>query len=156
MLFRSDPRNSDNVTVTFYRSIDQFTYDGKAQPLAFSTYRIDTTAAGKPRYSDSLKGRIKDGVLETERGDVHLPIAYSNNNTVAQVMKDMALRLEISADGTSAEGLMTGYYNVEQFMYGVLSIGQVIQTAQVSCPADRKSTRLNSSHVSESRMPSSA
>ena len=129
-----DPRNSDNLTVTFYRSIDQFTYDGKAQPLAFSSYRIDAVD-GKPRYGDSLKGRIKDGVLETERGDVHLPFAYSNNNTVPQVMKDMALHLKIAPDGSTAEGLMTGYYDVEQFMYGALTVGQVIQTGQFSCPS---------------------
>ncbi len=129
-----DPRNSDDVTVTFYRSIDQYTYDGKAEPLPFSTYRVDT-ANGKARYGDSLKGRIKNGVLETARGDVHLPIAYSNDNTSNQVMKNMALRLEIAPDGATATGTMTGYYDVAQFMYGVLSIGQVIQTAQVSCPA---------------------
>ena len=36
-----------------------------------------------------------------------------------------------------------------------LNVNQFITTTELS-PEDRKSTRLNSSHVSESRMPSSA
>ena len=35
-------------------------------------------------------------------------------------------------------------------------MGQVLMAGQGQVPSDRKSTRLNSSHVSESRMPSSA
>ncbi len=129
----TDPRNSDDVTVTFYRSIDQYTIDGTGQPLPFSTYRIETYN-GKPRYADSLKGKIKDGVLTTDRGDVKLPF-YGNNAFMHPVIKDMALRLEIAADGNTATGMLTGYYDVERFMYAMGSVGQVLQTAQVSCPA---------------------
>ena len=70
-----DPRNDDEVTVSFYRSIDQFPLDSSGQVIPFSSYRIDT-ADGKARYGDSLKGSIKDGVLETESGDVRLALLW--------------------------------------------------------------------------------
>ena len=128
-----DPRNSDNVTVTFYRSIDQYALDSTGKPLPSSSYRIETVN-GKPRYADSLKGTIKDGVLDTERGDVRLPY-HGTSHFMHPVIKDMALHLKIAPDGDSATGMVTGYYDVEQFMYSVGGIGQIIQTAQVSCPA---------------------
>ena len=128
-----DPRNSDDVTVSFYRSIDQYTLDSNGRPLPFSTYRIDTLD-GKALYGDSLKGRIKDGVLTTARGDVTIPY-YGTNNFMRPVIKDMGLRLEIAADGATASGMITGYYDMERFLYSVGSTGQVIQTAQFSCPA---------------------
>ncbi len=128
-----DPRNSDNVTVTFYRSIDQFELDSKGVPLPFTTYRIDM-ADGKPRYSDSIKGAIKNGVLETERGEVRLPY-YGNYGFMHPSLKDMGLRLEIAPDGRSAEGLLTGYYDMEQFLYWFNGAGAVQPIAYVSCPA---------------------
>ena len=42
----------------------------------------------------------------------------------------------------------------QHFSVGIIHRGST--TAPAAAPADRKSTRLNSSHVSESRMPSSA
>ena len=128
-----DPRNSDNVTVTFYRSIDQFALGSGGAPLPSSSYRIETVN-GKPRYADSLKGAIKDGVLETQRGDVRLPY-HGTNNFMHPVIKDMAMHLQLAPDGDSATGMITGYYDVEKFMYSLGGIGQVIQTAQFSCPA---------------------
>jgi hypothetical protein len=111
----TDPRNSDDVTVTFYRSIDQFALAGDGRPLPYSSYNIEMKD-GKPRYSDSLKGSIKDGVLTTERGDVRLPF-YGNYNFMHPPILDMALRLEIAEDGGTADGMVTGYYNVDEFMY---------------------------------------
>ncbi|MFL2769951.1 MAG: hypothetical protein ACJZ9F_02975 [Rhodospirillaceae bacterium] len=111
----TDPYNSDDVTVTFYRSIDQFALDGLGQPLPYSSYNIDIKD-GKPRYNDTVKGVIKDGVLVTERRDVSLPF-YGNYNFMHPVIKDLGLRLEISPDGATAKGQVTGYYNVEEFLY---------------------------------------
>ena len=128
-----DPRNDDDVTVSFYRSIDQFPLDSAGQVLPFSSYRIDT-ANGKARYGDSLKGSIKDGVLETESGDVQLPY-YGNYNYMHPVIRDMSIRLEIAEDGETAEGLVYGYYNLEQFMYLIGGLGPVILTSYFSCPA---------------------
>jgi hypothetical protein len=129
----TDPRNSDDVTVSFYRSTDQFTLDSGGLPLSFSSYRIDM-ADGKPRYGDSVKGRIKNGVLETQRGDVRLPF-YGNYNFLHPTIKDLGLKLEIAADGRTASGMITGYHDVEQFMYWVLGQGIGLELAHFSCPA---------------------
>ncbi len=129
----TDPRNSDDVTVSFYRSTDQFTLDSVGLPLSYSSYRIDMSD-GKPRYGDSVKGTIKNGVLETQRGDVRLPF-YGNYNFLHPTIKDMGLKLEIAADGRTASGMITGYHDVEQFMYWVLGQGIGLELAHFSCPA---------------------
>lgn len=113
----TDPRNSDDVTVTFHRSTDQFALDGTGRPLPFSSYNIDVVD-GETRYGDSLKGRIKDGVLTTVRGDVKLPF-YGNYHFMHPTIRDMDLRLEIASDGATAKGLVTGYYNMDAFLYYV-------------------------------------
>lgn len=128
----TDPRNSENVTVTFYRSVDQFAFDGTGKPLPFSSYNIDMDG-DKPRYGDSLKGSIKDGVLTTERGDVSLPF-YGNYNFMHPVIKDMGLKLEIAADGATAKGQVTGYYNIDEFLYYVGGMTGHTSTAD-DCPA---------------------
>jgi hypothetical protein len=129
----TDPRNSENVTVTFYRSVDQFALDGAGKPLPFSSYNIDIAEDGKPRYGDRLKGSIKNGVLTTNRGDVHLPF-YGNYNFMHPAIRDMDLRLEIAADGASAKGQVTGYYNMEEFLYYVAGMTGHSSTAD-DCPA---------------------
>ena len=44
----------------------------------------------------------------------------------------------------------------EEIGFGKLVVATGAQVRRLAVPGDRKSTRLNSSHVSESRMPSSA
>jgi hypothetical protein len=128
----TDPRNSDNVTVTFYRSVDQFAFDGTGKPLPFASYTIDMDGA-LPRYGDSLKGTIKDGVLTTERGDVRLPF-YGNYNFMNRAIRDMGVRLEIAADGATAKGQVTGYYDLAEFLYYVGGMVGHTSTAD-DCPA---------------------
>lgn len=129
----TDPRNSPEVTVTFYRSIDQFILDGSSKPLPFATYRIDT-ADGQPRYADKLKGRIVDGVLTTERGDVRLPY-YGNYSFINPVIRDFKITLAIDEDGVAAKGMITGYYDVDQFVHYVGGLGGIIPISYYSCPA---------------------
>lgn len=128
----SDRRNDDDVTVTFYRSIDQFALNGASKPLPFATYRIDTVN-GKPRYGDSLKGRIKDGVLTTNRGDVRLPY-YGNYSFLNPVIRDMAIRLEIADDESASPGMITGYYSRDQFVHYASGLGGTIPVSYFSCP----------------------
>ena len=135
-----DPRNSDDVTVTFYRSIDQFTLDSTGRPLPFSTYRIETVN-GKPRYADALKGSIKDGVLTTGRGDVRLPF-YGNYNFMHPVIKDMGLRLEIDPDGRIAKGQITGYYDVENLIYYITGLGGTVSISGFSCSSINAAAHL--------------
>ena len=135
----ADPRNSDDVTVAFYRSIDQFTLDSTGNPLPYSTFRIDSQD-GKPRYGDKLKGSIKNGLLTTERGDVRLPY-YGLYNFFHAPIKDMGLKLQIGADGKIAEGQITGYYDLEQWLYFVNGTAVSVVTGWFSCPAFNTAAR---------------
>jgi hypothetical protein len=128
-----DPRNDQDVTVSFYRSIDQYTLDGAGRFTPFASYRIDV-ADGKPRYNSKLKGRIENGVLITEPGDVNLPF-YGNYTYMNQSFRDMRLRLEIAADGASATGMAAGYYGVDQLMFYVGGLGPISSTAISNCPS---------------------
>jgi hypothetical protein len=130
----TDPRNSDNVTVTFYRSIDQYPLNASGEPLPYSSYRIQTKPDGKPMFGDSLKGSIKDGVLTTERGNVTLPF-YGNYTYMHPEMRDMGLRLEIAADGQTAKGQVTGYYDAEAYLYYLEGQGFAATIHGDSCPA---------------------
>jgi hypothetical protein len=119
--------------VTFYRSVDQWVSDSEGSPLPFATYSIDSVE-GKPRYGDSLKGSIKDGVLQTKTGDVRLPF-YGNYNFMHPVIRDMSLRLEIEPNGEKATGLVAGYYSVEDFAYYIGGLGGVIPVNGIDCPS---------------------
>jgi hypothetical protein len=136
-----DARNDDDVTVTFYRSIDQYAFGPDGKPLPFQTYRIDPSRVdGKLRYGDSIKGRIENGVVKTGSGDVRLPW-YGNYNFMHPVIRDLSLDLEIAPDGRTAKGMVYGYYDVEEFIYHVAGSGAVISTSNFSCPAFAEAAR---------------
>ena len=128
-----DPKNDNEVQVSFYRAIDQYTLDGSGNFTPFASYRIDAPG-GKPRYSSSVKGRIENGVLITEPGDVNLPF-YGNYTYMSQEIKDMRLRLDVSEDGASAQGMAAGYYGVDQLMFYVGGLGPISSTAISNCPS---------------------
>ncbi len=108
-----DARNDDDVTISFYRSVDTFTFGASASPLPYSTYRIDYDGE-KPRYGDSIKGKIVDGVLKTTvPGDVKLPF-YANQSFQTMQLMDTQIELKINADGSAADGVIGGYYSTQQ------------------------------------------
>lgn len=127
-----DTQNDDDITVFFHRSIDQFAFDGAGKPLPFSSYNIDVSA-GAPRYGDLLKGRIQNDVITTVRGDVKLPF-YGNYMFLQPTIRDMDLKLEIAADGASAKGLVSGYYDIDTFIHYIGGMVGHTSTAD-SCPA---------------------
>ena len=128
-----DTRNDDDVTVTFYRAIDQYTLDAGGKFVPFASYRIDAPN-GQPRYRSSLKGRIRNGVLTTDAGDVNLPF-YGNYTYMNQLLRDMRLRLEIAPDLATAKGMQAGYYDVDQLMFYIGGLGPISSTAISDCPA---------------------
>ncbi len=128
-----DPKNDSEVKVSFYRAIDQYTLDGTGNFTPFASYRIDAPG-GKPRYSSSVKGRIENGVLITEPGDVNLPF-YGNYTYMNQEIKEMRLKLELSDDGASAQGMAAGYYGVDQLMFYIGGLGPISSTAISNCPS---------------------
>jgi len=128
-----DARNDDDVTLTIYRSVDQFALDPTGQPLPFTTYRIDVSPDGLQRYGHKLKGRIKDGRITSDQGDARFPF-YGNYNFMHPIIKDASVDLEVSEDGKKITGFINGYYDVEQFVYHATGVGAVISTAGYSCP----------------------
>ena len=128
-----DLQNDDNVTVTFYRSIDQFVIDSNGKAIPFSSYRIDTDG-NKPRYGASVKGSIKDGVLTTEPADISIPF-YGNYNYMTQTILGSRLHFKLSPDGAEAKGEVAGYYTVDEILHYVQNLSAVAATAQDSCPA---------------------
>jgi hypothetical protein len=128
-----DARNDDDVTVTFYRSIDQYTLDGSGRFVPFSSYRIDSVD-GKPRYGSAVKGRIDNGVLTTLPGDVQLPF-YGNYTYMNQRIRDMRMTMTIAEDGASATGSVAGYYDVDTLMFYVGGLGPIASTAISNCPS---------------------
>ena len=128
-----DTKNDDDVTVTFYRSVDQWVQDSSGSPLPFSTYAIDMVD-GKPRYGDSAKGSIKNGVIETKAADVRLPY-YGNYNFMHPIIKDMHLHLTPTADGTKAHGMVAGYYSLADFQYYIGGLGGVVPVNGIDCPS---------------------
>ena len=73
-------------------------------------------------------------MLTTTRGDVRLPY-YGNYNFLNPVIRDMGLMLEIGADGKVATGQITGYYDLEQFLYYINGLNLTVITGWFSCPA---------------------
>jgi len=127
-----DVRNDDDVTVSFYRSIDQYTLDGGGKFTPFASYRIDLED-GKPRYGSKVKGRIKDGVLTTDPGDVNVPF-YGNYTYMNQLIRDMRLRMEIAEDGINATGMAAGYYDIDQLLFYTNGIGPIQSSGFSNCP----------------------
>lgn len=128
-----DPRNDDSVTVSFYRAVDQYVLDASGKFTPWSSYRVDAFE-GKPRYASSVKGRIKDGVLSTEPGDVNLPF-YGNYTYMNQRIRALRMKLEIAPDLGSGKGTAAGYYDVDQLMFYVGGIGPIHSSGQANCPA---------------------
>ena len=128
-----DRRNDDDVTVSFYRSIDQYAFDGNGKPLPYTSYRVEMGMDGKPAYGDTLKGKLKDGVLTTERGTVRLPF-YGNYAFMSPTIKDFGLVMQMAADGRTMTGQITGYFDSRDYVrYANGLIGH--STIGDSCPA---------------------
>jgi len=129
-----DMRNDDDVKVTFYRGIGSFNLDGKNNVLPFGSYDIDMED-GKPRYGDTVAGRISNGVLTTQPADVHLP-HYGNYEYIRQLIRDMRLEMNITESEGQTKGMVYGYYGVDQF-YGYVRglLSNFPMRHKYSCPA---------------------
>ncbi len=130
----TDPRNSKDVRVSFYRALDPFPIDSSGRILPFASYRIDTNG-GKPRYGTVVHGRIVDGVLETDPADLKLP--YYANGAFAEIdLRDMKLELNLAvADDGKVHGLVGGYYDFDKWWEYMRKIEFLIATGDWSCPA---------------------
>lgn len=129
-----DPQNDDAVTVTFYRGLGSFNLDSKNDVLPYGSYDVDM-ADGAPRYGDSVRGRIEDGVLKTTAADVHLPY-YGNYQYIRQLIRDMQLHMDITREDGRTDGMVYGYYGVDQFYSYVRGLLTSFPNRhKYSCPA---------------------
>jgi len=128
-----NPRNDPEVTVNFYRSIDLYTLDGSGRFLPHGSYRIDTYG-GKPRYASQVRGKIVNGVLITEPGDVNLPF-YGNYTYQNRLFRDLRMRMTLSKDGDSAEGTAAAYFDLDELMFYIGGLGPIQSTAISNCPS---------------------
>ena len=72
---------------------------------------------------------------------------YSLGETVTGQTQAMSQAVQKTLENNGGVGIMTGFYDQN---LSILSVSNLL------LHRDRKSTRLNSSHIEESRMPSSA
>jgi hypothetical protein len=99
-----DPRNDDAATLEIGYSPDKIMKDARGNTGADYSYRI----LKGPQYT-KLKARIKDGVVETEQADIHMPeIAWFPNQNRDADFHQGKIRLVLHSDDT-AEGLVGGY-----------------------------------------------
>ena len=84
-------------------------------------------------------------------------IAFIGNGVMAEAMIGGLLAKQlVTPDGIAASGPRDGRRVELANRYGIRSLADNREAARATDIVDRKSTRLNSSHMSESRMPSSA
>jgi hypothetical protein len=126
-----DPRNDESVDITFYRSIDAYPVDASSEFIPFGSYRVDALN-GRTRYGEKLHGKIVDGVVQTESGDIHLPY-YGNYAYMDMFLKDMRLKLTIDPNGRTAKGEIVGYVDVDELNYYIGSLGVTHATTYADC-----------------------
>ena len=99
-----DPMNDDRATLEIGYSPDQIMKDARGNVGSEYSYRILQSA----QYT-KLKARVKDGVVETEQADIHMPqIAWFYNQTRDAFFRQGKVRVVLNSDGTAA-GLVGGY-----------------------------------------------
>jgi hypothetical protein len=124
-----DPRNDDEVQVAFYLSASTLEFDTAGQIIPHGSY---LAVAG--RYGDTVRGRIRDGVLTTDSGDVTLPV-YGNDGMTDMVFHDFRIEMDIADNGTRASGLWAGYHPVSSFWDHIQKVQHNVPVGQYSCPA---------------------
>ena len=96
--------NDDDATLEIGYSPDQIMKDARGNVGIDYSYRII-----KSEQYTKLKARVRDGVVETEQADIHMPqIAWFYNQTRDAFFRQGRLRVVPNPDGTAA-GLVGGY-----------------------------------------------
>ncbi|HLG88121.1 MAG TPA: hypothetical protein VKZ79_13100 [Alphaproteobacteria bacterium] len=125
----TDPKNSDNVEVSFYQGLDGLMQDGAGGVQADQTLRIDADT----RWQGHTHGRIKDGVLTTEPFDFNV----KNDPVWMPEMHFKRARLELAfqPDG-SLKGHLNGYQDWDTVFWGLRKTGFLLEKFSAgNCPA---------------------
>lgn len=116
-----DFTNDDDVTVGVYRALERVERDGSGDVRADATFRIDTD----PRSHNTLRGRIKDGVLTTDPVD-HLKLVGDPYAIMDFDFRQARIRLAFRPDG-SAKGILAGYHDWRPIYWHYGSSGWVVE-----------------------------
>jgi len=108
-------KNDPEVTVSYYRTLDTLLAGPTGNYLPGGTQRVD--ARWGKRFMASTKGRIVDGVLETEPFEQLLVPEWALSDPAYNIFKDARLRLTLSPEG--AEGVLAGFIDIEQWYYAM-------------------------------------
>lgn len=108
-----DLANDDNVTVTFYRGLDDLVSDASGKGfVAGGTQRVD--ARWGQSFIQEVQGKIVDGVLTTEPAErTKFPWSFPGIGGGFHIFRDFQLKLTLTPK--TAEGLLAGYVDVEQY-----------------------------------------
>ena len=107
-----DPMNDDDATLEIGYSPDQIMKDARGNVGVDYSYRIL-----KSEQYTKLKARVKDGVVETEQADIHMPqIAWFYNQTRDAFFRQGKIRVVPNSDGTAA-GLVGGYRDLARSVH---------------------------------------
>jgi len=133
----TDPKNSDNVTVTITKATDHASRDATGAIRADMSFTSDPD----PRTHSVLHGKIKDGVLTTEPADIRIvadPFLIPEFHwTKAQ------LKLKMGADG-SLKGILGGYHDWYALYWSYAESGWVEEhSASLDMPALYYSLKRN-------------
>ena len=124
-----DPYNDESVEVSFYLSATPLHFDTSGRIVPYGSYHIV-----KDRYGDTVSGKITDGVLTTEPGDVVLPF-YGNDGVTEMINRDFRIEMEINEDGTRAKGLWASYRPVLDFWDYIQKVQHDVPVGQYNCPS---------------------
>jgi len=118
----TDPRNSDNVTITIDRATDHLSRDSAGDVRSDMTYHIDPDR----RSHNVLHGHIADGVLYTEPADIRI---LADPYLIPEYRWTRArLKLKLNDDG-SVKGILGGYHDWNALYWAYASGGWVDEHA---------------------------
>jgi hypothetical protein len=133
----TDPQNSNDVQVKFFRAIDQVPRDSAGNILPYGSYRIDTNVDGTVRMGGVARGRIVNGVLMTDPSDVVLP-RNGQNGTMSEIpLGAMKLKLKINPEEGSArsKGIIAGYHDLEAWWHEIVNGETGTSHGDYNCPS---------------------
>jgi hypothetical protein len=133
----TDPKNSDNVTVTISRGVDHISRDTTGGVRSDMSFKVDPD----PRTHNVLHGSIKNGVLTTDASDIRIvadPFLIPEFN-----WKQARLKLKLNDDGT-LKGILGGYHDWYALYWSYAESGWVEEhSASVDMPALYYSLKRN-------------
>src|SRR5262249_15778533 len=85
-------------------------------------------------------GRIVDGVLTTDPIDIRFPF-FANLTHAEYFLRGMRLKIDLAADGSSAKGLIAGYYDFDSVWNYIGKLGYETVAGRLDCPGLYKAAK---------------